>query len=69
MASKLDTGHDPKKVPDASPDCPRCHYWASKAEELSARARAAAPAYPNGIDQAIAAEILTKAFPQRPRSH
>lgn len=57
--------HDPKKVPDPSADCPRCHYWEQHAEEHAARRRASAPDWPLGIDQAKAAEILTTAFPQK----
>lgn len=58
--------HDPKKVPDASPSCPRCHYWEQTAE---VRALRKFDAWPLGIDQAKAAEILATAFPQRQRSH
>ena len=61
--------HDPKKVPDPSPTCPRCHYWELNAEENAARRRAAAPDWPLGIDQGKAQDILNRAFPQKQRSY
>lgn len=53
------------KIPDPSPDCPRCHYWERTAET---RAKRLMPnLWPKGIDQQKAADLLTRAFPQRPR--
>jgi hypothetical protein len=59
--------HDPKKVPDPSPTCPRCHYWEQTAEARFQRT--AGNQWPLGIDQGKAADILTKAFPQKQRSY
>lgn len=66
-ASKL-PAHDSKKVPDPSPNCPRCHYWEQK---LAAEApgRPIASRYPNGIDQQVAVDILNRAFPQKQRNY
>jgi len=61
--------HDPKKVPDPSADCPRCHYF--EQQELANRRqdRVMVPRYPGGIDQHKAAELLAKAFPQKQRTY
>jgi hypothetical protein len=53
--------HDPKKVPDASPVCPRCHYFEQTAQIRADRALPSA--WPLGIDQQKAMDILTAAFP------
>lgn len=61
--------HEPKKVPDPAPDCPRCHYF--ERQELANRRpdRVLESRYPGGIDQHKAVEILTRAFPQKQRSY
>lgn len=59
--------HDPKKVPDPSPTCPRCHYFEQTRETRPERSLAVP--FPLGIDQGKAQEILTRAFPQKQRSY
>lgn len=56
--------HDPKKVPDPSAACPRCHYFTQTESVREERRMAAKPAWPHGIDQQKALDILTKAFPK-----
>lgn len=60
--------HEPGKVPDPSPTCPRCHYWEQKAAAETKDVRDLVPAYPHGINQTTAVEILARAFPQKQRS-
>jgi hypothetical protein len=55
----------PDKIPDASHDCPRCRYWERTAEARPDKVRF--EAWPMGIDQAKAVEILNKAFPPKQR--
>jgi hypothetical protein len=67
--SKLPS-HDSKKVPDPSSTCPRCHHFEQTAAAREVPDRmAGASGFPRGIDQNKAAEILTKAFPQKQRSY
>ncbi len=54
--------HDPKKVPDPSEGCPRCHYF--ERTETVRSERTLAPRYPGGIDQTKALRILERAFPE-----
>lgn len=54
--------HDPKKVPEPSATCPRCHYFEQSAQVRSERALA--DPWPLGIDQQKAMDILVKAFPR-----
>ncbi len=63
--------HDPKRVPDPSKDCPRCHYFEQKAEAEDAQAaqRVLRDSWPLGIDQKAAQELLAKAFPQKQRTY
>ena len=56
------------KAPDPSPTCPRCHYW-EQHEASHVPIRAAKSDWPLGIDQGMAQEILTRAFPQKQRSY
>lgn len=60
--------HEPGKVPDPSPTCPRCHHFAQKAAAGSAGARTLADPWPLGIDQHKAQELLVAAFPQKQRA-
>lgn len=53
------------KIPDPSSDCPRCHYWERTAEVRAQRTLR--PAWPRGIDQAKAQELLNRAFPPKQR--
>jgi hypothetical protein len=61
--------HDPKKVPDPSPTCPRCHYFEKAELADPGRRRVFESAWPLGIDQNKAQDLLTKAFPQKQRSY
>jgi len=59
--------HDPKKVPDPSPTCPRCHYFEQQLKDTPARDLG--DSFPLGIDQHKAQDILNRAFPQKQRSY
>lgn len=71
MATSKLPAHDSKKVPDPSPDCPRCHYWEQKAaaEARTASDRVLTDEWPLGIDQNAAQELLNRAFPQKQRDY
>lgn len=60
--------HEPGKVPDPSPTCPRCHYWQQKAAAEGAGERTLSDPWPLGIDQNKAQHLLVAAFPQKQRS-
>lgn len=59
--------HDSKKVPDASATCPRCNYFRDTAKTRDER-MSNSSGFPDGINQNIAQDILTRAFPQKQRS-
>lgn len=61
--------HEPKKVPDPSPSCPRCHYFERQELAAGQPERTLEPRYPHGINQQVAGDILAKAFPQKQRSY
>lgn len=55
------------KGPDPSETCPRCHYFEFKERAGAGSERELVNAWPLGIDQVKAQDLLNKAFPQKQR--